>query len=245
MFKSLNYQVLLQIILALTSYQTHTMVSTPAPVIHHPEASFRVGVTKGPADTITTTITPTNEPPVSNHVQLKTLPGTLAKPNSSFVAKKALTAKSKTSATPQVLAAPVPISMGAIILMGGNNNIKDRSEEALVVLIPYNPDQLPAVSELTKWLYEQQTVNLRKLEDKIPKQSLKLKLGNVKTVIITRTDLQPYMTSTGASFEHAVNCFAEALGSYEKIMSQLQFKDLKQAALSKMQNTKRSVIEFH
>ena len=105
-------------------------------------------------------------------------------------------------------------------------------------MIPYNPEQLPAVSEHTKWLYEQQTVNLRKLEDKIPKQSLKLKLDNVKTAIIARTDLQPYMTRTGASFEHAVNCFAEALGGYEKVMSQLQFKDLKKAALSKMQNTK-------
>jgi hypothetical protein len=241
MLKSLH---LTQIVLVFTSYQAQAIISAPTPIEHHPEASFRVNVTKEPADsTITTTITPT-----ANHVLAS---GSIPTPTnlkinsngpnkSNSATKKALSAKpKKTTATPQVLATPAPTSMGAIILMGGNNNIKDRSEEALVVLIPYNSDQLPIVNEFTKWLYEQQTVNLRKLEDKITKQALNLKLDNVKSVIITRTDLQQYITTTGTSFEHAVNRFAEALGHYEKIMSRLQFNDLKKATLSKMQDTKK------
>ncbi|HLB94038.1 MAG TPA: hypothetical protein VJJ81_02220 [Candidatus Babeliales bacterium] len=237
MFKSLRHQNLIQIVLVLTSYQVQAVISAPAPIVHHPEASFRVNVTKEPTgSTITTTITPADD-----HLQVagSTTAPNNSKANTARITKKTLTTKTKkTTATPQVLVAPAPTSMGAIILMGGNNNIKDRSEEALVVLIPYDSDQLPIVNEFTKWLYEQQTVNFRKLEDAIVKQALNLKLVNVKSVTISRQDLGQYITSTGTSFEHAVNLFAEALGGYEKIMSQLQFNDLKKAALTKMQNAR-------
>ncbi len=217
-------------ILFLGNYQIQIQASdaTLPPATHNPEASFRIGVTKGPSNTITANITPANS-------------GTGLDNNNTndvieLASQQTISTNNLTN-TPQIIKVPAPAYMGALIVMGSNNDIKNHYiDVALVVLIPYNADQLTTVDKFIKWIYEQQAVNLSKLKNDINTQSRHLKIYNVKSSLIYQTDLQPYMTNTKSSFKDAVTKFAEILGGYEKAMSKLQFNDLKSAVLNNMKS---------
>lgn len=229
-----NLQKIVTYALFIANYSLIQAISSPPTAIEHtPEATFRIGVSKGPSNTITTTITPANSGAGLNNNN-----------NNNAVelpSEETVLADNRTAMpTSQILKTTAPAYMGALIVMGSNNDIKDNyNDVALVVLIPYNADQLTTVDKFIKWLYEQQTVNLSKLKSELALQAKRLKIFNIKSALVYKTDLQPYMTSNKTSFKDAVTKFAEILGEYEKIMSKLQFDDLKPAVLNKMQAVKK------
>ena len=194
---------------------------------HHPIESFRIDLTQG-------------QPTA---------------PKKAKTAKPTKLAKTKSAILAHCPACPVcpkteieliadTTAMGAVIVQDPANGLNGRSYQALVVLIPFNADQLAAVSEFTKWLDEQQSVNFSKLQAKITKKAQLLNLEGIKGVIVKKAELQVYMEQNQLDFATALRRFAEDLGQYERVTAKLSFDDLKTAVLRKLKHTQTPQLEL-